>query len=211
MAAIAIIGAGQVGGALAIGLARAGHAVTLALRGEPSARAQAVLAAEPHIAAAGLAPAVAAATVVVLATPFAAHAEALGGLDLAGRILIDTTNPVGPGLRHGLDSARSGAEAVAAAAPGARVVKAFTIYGVENLRDSRYPGYGELLPTMLIAGDDTNAKTVVAGLCRDIGFEPVDTGPLAQSLHLEHLTLLWIGMARVQGQGADLVWARLRR
>lgn len=111
----------------------------------------------------------------------------------------------------GLGSARSGVEAVAEAAPGARIVKAFTIDGVENLRDNRYPGYGDLRPAMLIAGDDAPAKAEVAGFCRDLGFEPVDTGPLAQSLHLEHLTLLWINMARVQGQGPDLVWARLRR
>jgi len=44
-----------------------------------------------------------------------------------------------------------------------------------------------------------------------LGWEPVDTGNLATSLHLEHMTLLWIKMARVQGLGAGFVWARLTR
>lgn len=81
--------------------------------------------------------------------------------------------------------------------PTAKVVKAFTIYGFENFEDSRYPGYGDLKPAMLIAGDDPSAKQVVASLCEDLGWEPVDTGNLAMSLHLEHMTLLWIRMARM--------------
>jgi predicted dinucleotide-binding enzyme len=125
--------------------------------------------------------------------------------------LVDCTNPVGAGLSHGLGSAASGAEAVAEIASGARVVKAFTIYGFENFENTRYPGYGALRPAMLIAGDDAEAKSTVAGLCADIGFDAVDCGPLANSLHLEHMTLLWIKMARAQGDGADFVWGRLRR
>jgi predicted dinucleotide-binding enzyme len=44
-----------------------------------------------------------------------------------------------------------------------------------------------------------------------MGWEPVDTGKLSASLHLEHITLLWIKMARVQGLGAGFVWAKLQR
>jgi predicted dinucleotide-binding enzyme len=40
-------------------------------------------------------------------------------------------------------------------------------------------------------------------------WRPVDTGPLSSSLHLEHMTLLWIKMGRVQGKGAAFVWAML--
>lgn len=100
---------------------------------------------------------------------------------------------------------------VQAAAPGASVVKAFTIYGFENLEDSNYPGYGDLKPAMLIAGDHDGAKRVVSEFCEALGFESVDAGPLSSSLHLEHLTLLWIKMARVQGLGPGLVWGRLNR
>jgi len=48
---------------------------------------------------------------------------------------------------------------------------------------------------MLIAGDDAAAKATVGKLCEDLGWRPVDVGPLSSSLHLEHMTLLWIKMA----------------
>jgi hypothetical protein len=55
---------------------------------------------------------------------------------------------------------------------------------------------------MLIAGNDLAAKQVVATLNTHLGFETVDTGSLSMSLHLEHMTLLWIHMARVNGHGS---------
>ena len=91
------------------------------------------------------------------------------------------------------------------------MVKAFTIYGYENFEDSSYPGYGDLQPAMLIAGNDAAAKAIVAELCQQLGWQPVDTGNLSMSLHLEHMTLLWIQMARVQGRGSGFVWAMLQR
>jgi 8-hydroxy-5-deazaflavin:NADPH oxidoreductase len=51
---------------------------------------------------------------------------------------------------------------------------------------------------------------VVAGFCEQLGWEPLDTGNLAMSLHLEHMTLLWIKMAGAQRK-SDFVWARLQR
>jgi 8-hydroxy-5-deazaflavin:NADPH oxidoreductase len=64
---------------------------------------------------------------------------------------------------------------------------------------------------MLIAGNDLAAKSVVAGFCEQLGWESIDTGDLAMSLHLEHMALLWIKMARVQGVGSGFVWAKLQR
>jgi 8-hydroxy-5-deazaflavin:NADPH oxidoreductase len=129
---------------------------------------------------------------------------------LSGKVLVDCTNPVGPGVTHGLQSRTSGAEEVQRLAPGASVVKAFTIYGYENFQNPSYPGY-DVKPAMLIAGDDGKAKATVARLCEELGWRPVDVGPLSSSLHLEHMTLLWIKMARVQGKGANFVWAMLER
>jgi len=210
---LTFLGIGQVGGALADQLVACGHSVTIAARDPHSDSVRAAQARTPRLRALAPADAVAQAEVVFLATPYAAAEAAVAALApaLAGKTVVDCTNPVGPGLTHGLGSVRSGTKAVQAAAPGARVVKAFTIYGFENFLDSAYPGYGDLKPAMLIAGDDPAAKAMVARLCSDLGWEPVDTGPLSSSLHLEHLTLLWIKMARAQGQGAGFVWARLRR
>jgi predicted dinucleotide-binding enzyme len=210
---ITFIGIGNVGGALADNLAKAGHQVTIAARDPKSDSVQSALKKNTALKALPTQEAVRDADVVFLATPFAANADALRGLEaaLAGKVLVDCTNPVGPGLTHVLGSARSGAEVVQTLAPQSRVVKAFTIYGYENFIDSRYPGYGELKPAMLIAGDDAAAKAAVSALCTDLGWRPVDAGPLSSSLHLEHMTLLWIKMGGVQGMGAGFVWAMLER
>ena len=89
--------------------------------------------------------------------------------------------------------------------------KAPTIYGYENFENNQYPGYGDLKPAMLIAGNNSDAKLVVANFCQQLGWEPIDTGNIDMSLHLEHMALLWIKMARVQGMGAGFVWARLQK
>jgi predicted dinucleotide-binding enzyme len=209
---LAFIGIGQVGAALAGNLAALGHRVTIAARDPGSQSVTAALARFPNLLVATPEEAIASADVVFLATPFAAVETALANGDaLAGKVLVDCTNPVGPNLTHGLNNAQSGGEFVQGLVPQAKVVKAFTIYGFENFETTAYPGYGDLKPAMLIAGNDPGAKQIVGTLCQELGWEPVDTGPIAMSLHLEHMTLLWIKMARVQGAGAGFVWAQLQR
>ena len=209
---IAFIGSGQVGSALAGRLVALGHGVTIAARNPNSDSVKTAIARYPDLQVAAPQAAVTGADIVFLATPFAANPSALAEAgDLSGKILVDCTNPVGAKLTHGLNSEQSGAEVVQSLAPSAKVVKAFTIYGFENFEDNAYPGYGDLKPAMLIAGDDPTAKHVVSSLCQELGWEAVDTGNLAMSLHLEHMTLLWIQMARVQGMGAGFVWAMLRK
>ncbi|MDA0674711.1 MAG: NADPH-dependent F420 reductase [Cyanobacteria bacterium] len=210
---IAFIGVGNVGAPLVDHLQRLGHQVTIAARDPQSSTVQAALQRNPQLAVAPPLAAVEAATVVFLATPFAANEAALAGVKtaLTDKILVDCTNPVGPNLAHGLHSTQAGAEFVQGLVPAAKVVKAFTIYGYENFDDPAYPGYGDLKPAMLLAGNDAIAKQTVADFCQALGWEPVDVGGLAMALHLEHMTLLWIQMARVQGVGPGFVWARLSR
>lgn len=209
---IAFIGIGQVGSALAGRLVALGHRVTIAARDSNSDSVKTAIAKYPDLQVASPQTAVADADVVFLATPFAANQTALAEAgDLSGKVLVDCTNPVGANLTHGLNSERSGADVVKSLVPTAKVVKAFTIYGFENFENNIYPGYGDLKPAMLIAGDDATAKQIVSTLCQELGWEPVDVGNLTMSLHLEHMTLLWIQMARVQGLGAGFVWAMLRK
>lgn len=209
---IAFIGIGQVGSALAGQLLGLGHTVTIAARDRNSDKVKAALAKYPNLQVAAISEAIASAEIVFLATPFSANQTALAEAgDLSGKILVDCTNPVGAGFTHGLNNEQSGGEFVQNIVPNAKVVKAFTIYGFENFENNTYPGYGDLKPAMLIAGNDSDAKQVVANLCIEMGWEPVDTGNLAMSLHLEHMTLLWIKMARLQGLGSGFVWAKLQR
>jgi 8-hydroxy-5-deazaflavin:NADPH oxidoreductase len=209
---IAFIGVGNVGAPLADRLQKRGHQVTIAARDPQSQTVRSALTLNPDLLVESPIPAIETADAIFLATPFAAIESALTPLKLAlnGKVLVDCTNTVGANLTHGLQSRISGSETIQQLVPDARVVKAFTIYGYENFEDNHYPGYGDLKPAMLIAGDDLAAKAVVADLCEQLGWEPVDTGNLAMSLHLEHMALLWIKMAGAQRKGG-FVWARLQR
>lgn len=209
---IAFIGAGQVGAPLAAHLADAGHTVVLAEGKEGSATVAAAKARSPRLSSRPMAEAVEGAEVVFLATPFGANESILRPLAhaLAGKVLVDCTNPVGAGLTHGLKSERSGSELLQSLVPSASVVKAFTIYGFENFEDPSYPAYN-VKPAMLFCGDDRAAKEKVGALITDCGFEPVDVGGLVQALHLEHMTLMWVRMVRVHGHSPNLVWGALRR
>jgi hypothetical protein len=209
---IAFLGYGHVGAPLADHLHRLGHDVTLAARDAGSDGVRKALARNPGLRVETPREAVAGADVVFLATPFQANEKVVTevALPLAGKILVDCTNPVGPGLRHGLESRESGSETVQKLVPAARVLKAFSIYGFENFENSSYPAY-DVRPAMLFCGDDAAAKATVGELIRQLGWEPVDVGGLDQALHLEHMTLLWVRMVRVHGASPHMVWARLRR
>jgi hypothetical protein len=209
---IAFIGCGNVGAPLADHLQRLGHRVTLAAGDPNSDSVRKALARNANLVVAPGTEAVQAAEVVFLATPFPANQSVLKGLSahLAGKVLVDCTNPVGPGLSHGLGNVQSGSEMVQGLVPGARVVKAFSIYGFENFEDNAFPACN-VKPAMLFCGRDAAAKAVVGELIAQLGWEPVDVGGLEQALHLEHMTLLWVRMVRLNGASPHTVWARLRR
>jgi predicted dinucleotide-binding enzyme len=86
-------------------------------------------------------------------------------------------------------------------------VKAFNTVGFEIMADPDFGGRGA---TMLIAGDDESAKAVASDLARQIGFEPVNAGPLAIARLLEPMALLWINLALIQGYGTRIAF-RLER
>jgi predicted dinucleotide-binding enzyme len=203
---IAIIGAGNVGGALGRGWTRRRHTVTYGVR-DPNAKAEALAQGGAQVALPRQA--VEWSDVVVLATPWAATREAVKSLgDFDGRPLLDATNPIGPGLTSAAGAGGSGGELVQAWAPTARVVKIFNTTGVENLAA---PVYGDQATTMLYCGDDEAACTVAAKLATDLGFDAVSAGPLRNTALLESHALLWINLAMVQGANRGMAFKLLRR
>ncbi len=204
---IAVIGAGKVGGTLGGGLERAGHDIVYGVRDPEDPKHAALLAAGAR--ADTVRGAVEASELVLLTTPWAAVRSALEAAgDLGGRPLLDATNPIGPGLTLTHGHTDSGAEQVARWAVGARVVKIFNTTGVENMAAPVVDGRPSV---MLACADDADARALALGLARDLGFEPVDAGPLAQARLLEPLALLWIKLALQLGQGRGFAFGVLRR
>jgi predicted dinucleotide-binding enzyme len=127
--------------------------------------------------------------------------------DLAGRVVLDCTNPLAPDL-SGLVAEPSGGEHVASRAVGARGVKVFNTTGAGNMGRAGYP---EGPASMLLCGDDAAARETAAGLAADLGFEPVDAGGLEAAPLLESLALLWIRLAMRQGLGTDIAFRLMKR
>jgi predicted dinucleotide-binding enzyme len=214
---IGIIGAGNVGGALGQSWAKAGHKIRFGVRNPGDPKHRALLdACGPNAGTATNAEAAAFGEVVAVATPWDATQEAIAGCGaLAGKVLVDCTNPLkftpGAGLELAIGHTTSGGETVAQWASGARVVKCFNTYGFENFADASYPKYGGIKPVMFLAGDDADAKRMVAQLAAEIGFQPLDTGDLKIARLLEPTGMLWIHQAVVQKKGTGFTWAMLER
>jgi predicted dinucleotide-binding enzyme len=106
--------------------------------------------------------------------------------------VIDATNPLdfssgAPSLFVGHDDSLG--ETVQRAAPRSRVVKAYNMVGNRLMVDPKLPAGP---PTMLIGGDDDDAKAVVTRLLQDTGWEVADLGGIAVSRYLEPLAMAWV-------------------
>lgn len=208
---IAILGAGNVGGALGKGWAAKGHSVYFGVPDPHSEKIRALLSSIGTNARAGsVHDAAEKAEVVVLATPWPATRDAvLAAGKLAGKAVIDCTNPLEPDLSGlSLGHNTSAGEQVAQWATGARVVKAFNTTGAGNMANAHY-GDNEI--TMCMAGDDAAAKATVMKLAQDLGFEAVDAGPLKNARLLEPFAMLWIYLAVKQDLGPNIAFKLLRR
>lgn len=208
---IAIIGAGNVGGALGKGWARAGHAIVYGVP-DPAVPKHLLAAKAAGATAMDVGAAVAGADAIVLAVPWDAVPSALMAAgDLSGRLLIDATNPltVGPeGLTLALGFSTSGAEEVARLAPGAAVFKAMNQVGFSVMAAATgYPA----CPVMFVAGDNAALKPQVLALVADLGFDAVDAGALKLARLLEPYAMLWIDQAVNRGAPLDNAFAFMRQ
>jgi predicted dinucleotide-binding enzyme len=203
---IAIVGAGNVGGALGKGWRKAGHHVSYALRKTTGKDVDELRRAGFDVVAmkdAGKA------EVIVLAVPWAGIPDAVKALgNVAGKVIVDATNPLSAEMELALGFTDSAGETVARLAPGAHVVKAFNVTGADNMASAHA---FKTKPLMPVAGDDASAKAKVIKLAEDLGFEAVDAGPLKAAQLLEPMAMFWIKQALVQNQGREFAFALTRR
>jgi hypothetical protein len=206
---ISIIGAGNVGIALGQAFAQRGESVVYGVP-EPAKYQTTVAALGRNARVTTTEEAIAASDTVILAVPYAAlPAIAQSVLDWQGKVLIDATNPLAPGLAGlSVGTTTSGAEELAKLARGARVVKAFNSTGAENMADSRYLQGAPMMP---VCGDDAEARQRAQALATLIGFDAVDMGPLMAARYLEPFAMTWIHLAIKQGYGRKFAFAMLRR
>ena len=192
---IAVIGTGNVGAALGPEFAAQGHTIVYGSR-EPDREDVQALVARTAGNASATTPqqAVVGADMVVLAVPGTAAVgitESLG--DLSGKIIIDPTNVVdrGPGgMTHGVPGKGSNAALIQEAAPGARVVKAFNTLNWVQMVDPETAG-GPI--TIMLAGDDADAKAKVAEIVRGMDLDAHDVGGLEYAHVLEEMLVMWAG------------------
>jgi 8-hydroxy-5-deazaflavin:NADPH oxidoreductase len=139
--------------------------------------------------------------VVILAVPYAAAADIVRtyGDQLDGKVVVDITNPVDLNTFEPLQVEGSGAQQIAAAAPGgARVVKAFNTTFAGTLVEGAVSGQPL---DVFIAGDDEGAKGTVSQLAESGGLRPVDAGPLVRARELEALGYLHMALQQSLGTG----------
>lgn len=190
---IAVIGTGNVGAALGPEFAAQGHTIIYGSREPNREDVQALVARTPGSASA-MPPqrAVAGADMVLLAVPGASAVEIAAGLgDLSGKILIDPTNIIsreGGRMTHGIPGKGSNAALIQQAQPGAFVVKAFNTLNWVQMVDPETAG-GPI--TIMLAGDNAEAKAAVAELVRGMDLDAVDVGGLEYAHVLEEMLVMW--------------------
>jgi NADPH-dependent F420 reductase len=176
MATVSIIGTGTMGQAIADVVTKGGH------------HAELIAHAEADKPVTG--------EIVVLAVPYPSIADVLAarGDSLGGKIVVDITNPLDfqtfDALTVPADS--SAAAEIAARLPGSRVVKAFNTTFAATLASRTA---GPVTTTVLIAGDDADAKDQLAGILTAGGLDAVDAGALKRARELEALGFLQITLA----------------
>jgi predicted dinucleotide-binding enzyme len=184
---IGIIGKGNVGTALGTGLTRKGHIVKYGHR-DPK---------EPVDRAAQWG------EVLILAVPHDSLKNVAKDIGSAadGKVVLDVTNAVGDNWNLTIGFTTSMAEELQKMLPEARVVKAFNTVFAKNQSTGKVGG--EQL-TLFVAADDSEAKHTIMKLGSEIGFDPVDAGPLRSARYLEPMAILLMVMAFQLGMGVDI-------
>lgn len=210
---IAIIGAGNVGGALASAWYKAGHTVTFGVRNPESPKTIKAAGSFPMIPVKSIAEACSLSEVIVLTTPPEAVISIIPLLgNLSGKVVIDTTNSIitRPEPYH------TAYHAIKELTRHEDIVKCFNSTGFENMANPVYrldlEGEPEIGIDMFAAGNSKKAKEIASQLSKDCGFaECYDFGGDDKVELLEKFALSWINLAIMQGHGRNLAFKLLKR
>lgn len=202
---IAIIGTGNVGGALAKKWAQAGHRIILGVRDTANFKGQELLS-EKNISAAGIHETCQQAEVVLIAAVPQATADIVKTMgNVTGKVIIDAMNSV----RTKPDGYNNSFEALKALAIGAEIVKCFNCVGFNVMADTNFNG---IKADMYMAGSSQRAKEVAGQLALDAGFENCyNFGGDDKVALLEQFALCWINLAMMQGQGREMMFKLVKR
>lgn len=202
---IAIIGSGNVGGALAQQWIKAGHTVLVGAKFPLSEKNIALATKIGEDRFTNVASAVKQCEVVLIATPPTAIFDVMEEMgDVSEKILMDATNAV----RQKPEPFATVFHALAEKTKG-EVVKCFNTTGFENMLN---PKYGEVALDMFMAGNSEKAKRISRQLALDAGFgECWDFGGEDKVVLLEQFALSWINLAIMQGHGRDIAFKVIRR
>ena len=202
---VGVLGSGEVGRRLAEGFCGRGHEVMIGSRDPDKAELRDWLSGDGSgIEAGSFEQAAAHGELIVLAVLGNAAEEAIAGAgpdNFRGKVVIDAMNPLdfsgGFPPKLSITGEDSLGERVQRALPDARVVKAFNTIGNPYFVD---PSFSEGQPTMLIAGDDQEAKDTVRNVLTDFGWsDTVDIGGIEGSRELEAICIVWVKIGGARG------------
>jgi predicted dinucleotide-binding enzyme len=203
---IAIIGTGNVGGALATKWANNGHQIYLGVRDTSNFKGQDLFK-NPNTKALLIQEAVQKAEVIVLATPAMMAIEVAQSLgDTTGKVIIDTMNIV---MGRGPEGFSNTAEAILAHTNTTDVVKCFNTTGFNNMEN---PNYGDQVLDAFVAGNSSKGKEIAQQLALDAGFANCyNVGGNDRFELMEKFAFFWINLAMFQGQGREIGFKLLKR
>jgi 8-hydroxy-5-deazaflavin:NADPH oxidoreductase len=203
---IAIIGAGNVGGALALGWARAGHEIIIGANNPSSDKVKKVLTQNSQIKVKSVNEASKEAEVILIAASASAVPDISKSLgDVKDKIIIDAMNSIA------VDSAgyQNSFEALKSLTNCENIVKCFNTTGFENMIN---PKYGNITADMFVAGNSIKGKQIATKLAKEIGFaECYDFGGDHRVEMLEQLAMMWVNLALIQKQGRNIAFKVLKK
>lgn len=203
---IAVIGSGNVGGALAKKWAQAGHQIYLGVRNLDAFKGKELIE-NPSITAHSIAEAVSLAEVILLATPAPMAvevAQSLGNTD--GKVIIDSMNIV---MGRGPQGFSNTSDAILANTSSRDVVKCFNTTGFNNMENPVYEG---IAIDAFVAGDSSLGKKIASQLAIDAGFAACyDVGGNDRFALMEQFAFFWINLAMMQGQGRNIGFKLMKR